>query len=80
MRPTTDELRAHLFEIAPDLEGQAIGDDADLINELDIDSMDFLDFIIKLSKNYGVEIPEADYPKLGTLSGCATYLASRVEG
>lgn len=42
----------------------------------DIDSMDFLNFVIGLHKELKVEIPEADYPKLATLDGCVNYLAS----
>ena len=43
----------------------------------DIDSMDYLNFIIGLSKVTGLDIPEGDYPRLESLSGCRQYLAER---
>ena len=46
-----------------------------LRDQLDIDSMDLLNFVIGLHKELHVEIPEADYPKLATLQGCVDYLA-----
>ena len=39
-----------------------------------LESMDFLDVIMELRKRYGVEVPEADYGKLGTLNACVDYL------
>jgi acyl carrier protein len=39
-----------------------------------IDSMDFLNFVIALHKEFKTEIPEKDYPKLTTLDGCVAYL------
>jgi acyl carrier protein len=46
-------------------------------DQLDIDSMDFLNFVIAVHEALHVEIPEADYPKLATLNGCVEYLAAR---
>ncbi|MBZ5703592.1 MAG: hypothetical protein LAN84_17305, partial [Acidobacteriia bacterium] len=43
-------------------------------DQLDIDSMDLLNFVIALHQELHVEIPEADYPKLATLQGCVDYL------
>jgi acyl carrier protein len=45
--------------------------------QLDLYSMDLLNFIVALHAALGVEIPEADYPKLATLDGCVEYLAAR---
>lgn len=47
-----------------------------VLRVLFIDSIDFLNFIIALSKELGVEVQEADYPKMATLSGCVTHVAS----
>ena len=44
--------------------------------QLDLDSMDVLNFVIALHAARGVEIPEADYPKLATLDGCVDYVLS----
>jgi len=46
-----------------------------LRDQLDLDSMDFLDIVMELRKRYGVEVPEADYPQLATLDSCEAYLA-----
>jgi acyl carrier protein len=48
-------------------------------DQLDIDSMDFLNFVIAVHEALHVEIPEADYPKLITLNGCVAYLVSLLE-
>jgi len=52
----------------------------ELREQLDLDSMDFLNFAIGLNKAFGVDIPEADYRKLATLEGCVGYLAARTGG
>jgi acyl carrier protein len=64
-----------LLDVAPDLAGTQIADDADLRRNYDIDSADYLAFIIKLHTHTGRDIPEADYPKLATLARAADYLA-----
>jgi acyl carrier protein len=79
---TTDEitntvLRA-LGEIAPEADLAAIKPGVSFRDQLDIDSMDFLNFVIAVHEALHIEIPEADYPKLITLNGCVEYLSSRV--
>ena len=44
---------------------------------LDIDSMDFLNFVLALHARFGIDIPEADYPRLSTLDGAVAYIASK---
>jgi len=61
--------------IAPEADLSTVGDDEDLREALDLDSMDFLNFIIGLSQRSGRSIPEADYPRLFTLRGLVAYLA-----
>lgn len=63
-----------LAGIAPEADLSAVGDSEDLRAALDLDSMDFLNFIIGLSQGSGVSIPEADYPRLFTLKGLVAYL------
>lgn len=67
-----------LSDVAPELETSEIGPQTDLRNDLDLDSMDFLNFVIGLSQKLQVEIPEADYPKLQTLEGCVRYLQQSI--
>ncbi|MFI5455706.1 MAG: acyl carrier protein [Isosphaerales bacterium] len=78
MTPT--EIRDTIFRvlgaIAPEAEPDRIKPDLSLRDQLDLDSMDFLNFVIGLHKELHREIPEADYPKLVTLNGCIEYLTA----
>jgi acyl carrier protein len=80
---TSDEIRGKVVEIlgqvVPELDPRELRADAALRDQLDIDSMDFLNFAIGLHKAFGVEIPEADYRQLATLDGCVAYLAARIK-
>ncbi len=61
--------------IAPEVDPSQVRPGADRRDELDIDSMDFLRFVVGIAERLGVEIPEADYPLVRTLDGCVAYLA-----
>lgn len=78
---THDEIRGTmarlLHQIAPEADLNHIPPDASLRTELDLDSMDFLNFVIALHAELGIDIPEADYAKLATLEGGIDYLAKR---
>ena len=65
--------------IAPEVELDAIDPSRDLRDQADMDSVDFLNFVIALHKDFGIEIPDADMPKLATLNSCVEYLGSRVK-
>ena len=65
-----------LGEIAPEADLAHLKPHVSFRDQLDLDSMDFLNFVIALDQELGAEIPESDYPKLTTLDGCVTYLAS----
>ena len=68
-------LRRILGDTAPDLDTAAVTADADLRNDIGIDSMDYLNFIIGISQQLAVAIPEADYGKVRTLAQCAAYVS-----
>ena len=78
---TREEIRATvlrlLSEIAPEAELGGLHPDENLRDQLDIDSMDFLNFLTAISHELGVEIPERDYGELLTLDGCVAYLVAR---
>lgn len=78
---TETELRRTVLEtlgeIAPEADLDAVAPDKDLREELDLDSMDFLNFVIALHEKLGVDIPEADYPQLQSLDGAVGYLAAK---
>ena len=71
-------LQEELGNIAPEMDLQKLDPAADLREALDIDSMDFLNFVIALHRRLGVDIAELDYPKLVTLNGAVTYLEPKV--
>jgi acyl carrier protein len=76
---TKDEIREivlhALGQIAPEADMSQIKPNLRLRDQLDMDSMDLLNFVVGLHKELHVEIPEADYPRLATLNGCVDYLA-----
>jgi acyl carrier protein len=76
---TEQELRAIvisvLAEVAPDIDAAAIDPNVDLVEQLDIDSMDFLNVVVAVNERTGIEIPERDYPKLSTVNDAVSYLA-----
>ena len=68
-------LRA-LGQIAPEADLSQLKPNLRIRDQLDVDSMDLLNFVIGLHQQLQVDIPEADYSKLATLDGCVDYLAS----
>jgi acyl carrier protein len=77
---TDHEIRALAAEvlagIAPEADLAAIGDHEDLREALDLDSMDFLNFLVALGERTGRRIPEADTRRLFTMEGLLGYLGS----
>ena len=74
--------RAQHFEVAPlTLAGYtsapSIDPKADWRDQLDLDSVDLLNFLVRVHDALGIEIPEEDYPKLSSLERCVEYLAAR---
>lgn len=78
------DLRAAIVEeignIAPEADAAPVADDADLREALDLDSMDIFNLVIALSKRFGVDIPDADMPRLTTLGGGTRYLTECLAG
>ncbi len=76
---TEPEIRALAAEvlagIAPEADLAGVGDTEDLREALDLDSMDFLNFVIALAERSGHAIPEADTARLATLRGLVDYMA-----
>ena len=80
--PTTPEAAralvvATLTDVAPDVDPASLHPDTRLQEDLDLDSMDFLNFLTALSDATGLDIPEDDYRQLSTLAGCEDYLLAR---
>ena len=79
---TRDEIRSILLgalgDVAPEADLAHLDPRLDLREQLEIDSMDLLNFAIGVHERTGVEIPESDYPKLASLDSAVAYLASRL--
>ena len=79
---TEAELRARLLSIlgaiAPEARETELDPTAPLRDQIDIDSMDFLNFVTAVHKQLGVPIPELDYPRLATLDGAVHYLLAKL--
>jgi acyl carrier protein len=75
---TQTEIKAMICDvlggIAPEADLSGVAGDEDLREALDLDSMDFLNFVIGLHERTGIDIPEADYPRLRTLDRAVEYL------
>jgi acyl carrier protein len=66
-----------IADIAPDEDLSDVKPDVRLRDQLQLDSMDFLDIVMELRKRHGIEVPEADYGQLATLDSCAEYLTPK---
>ena len=62
-----------------DLNLDSLNDEERLRDQLELDSMDFLDIVMELRKQHGIEVPEEDYPQLASLQSCADYLLPKFE-
>jgi acyl carrier protein len=78
---TREQLRQSVLDalasVAPEIDLHAIDAHTDLRDQYDLDSVDFLNFVVAIHAATGIDIPEVDYPKLATLDECVAYLASR---
>jgi acyl carrier protein len=79
---TEQELKALVLQalasVAPELVEAELDPDKSFRDQLDIDSMDFLNYVVALHNATGLEIPEADYPHLSTINGAVAYLARKL--
>ncbi|MDR1435408.1 MAG: acyl carrier protein [Puniceicoccales bacterium] len=82
MAKTKEEIReivrGIIAEIAPDEDVSTLKAEIPLREQLDLDSMDFLDIVMELRKQHSVDVPEADYPRLESLDSCADYLVGKI--
>lgn len=78
---TPEEIRAAvlraLASVAPEADLRSLDSSGDLREQLDIDSVDFLNVLVAVHDALGVDIPEVDYPKLSSLDACVTYLQAK---
>ena len=67
-----------LTMVAPDIDPADVGPDDHLQDDLEIDSMDFLNLVAALHKRLGVDIPEVDDPQIATLTLSVCYLKATI--
>lgn len=80
---TQDQIRQAILDIiadiAPDEDVTKVKGDVRLREQLDLDSMDFLDIVMEIRKRYRVQIPEEDYTFLNTMASTVSYLLPRLQ-
>ena len=68
-----------LANIAPDEDLSGLKDDVPFRDQLELDSMDFLDIVMELRKRYRIHIPEEDYNELASMASTVRYLEPRMK-
>ena len=80
---TDSEVRQIVVDIieiiAPDADLSNIRNDVRLRDQLELDSMDFLDIVMELRKRYKIEVPKEEYQELASLDSCVAYLAPKFQ-
>ncbi len=75
-----DEIRSGVLRVlrraAPESEGEVVDPATPFRDQFDIDSLDFLNFVLALEKEFGIPVPETAYPRFGNLSGSVEYLSA----
>jgi len=74
-----DAIVEIINEILPDGDCSKVDPALRLRDQLELDSMDFLDIVMELRKQYNIEVPEEDYPKLASLNSCVEYLEPKMK-
>ena len=80
---TKEEIREAIYdiisEIVPDEDLSNLDDNQIIRDQIELDSMDFLDIVLELRKRYKADVPEEDYPKLATINSCVEYLEPKLK-
>lgn len=78
---TNEEVRSKVLDIIADIaldnDVTGIKDEMALREQLDLDSMDFLDIVMELKKRHKIEVPQEDYTRLASMQSCVEYLAPK---
>ena len=78
----TETIKALVLEclmgVAPELDPKDFKPDVEFREQIDIDSMDMLNFVTALHQRTGIDVPDADFIQLNTLDACAAYLTKRM--
>jgi acyl carrier protein len=80
---TAEGIRKAILEIIrdilPDEDLGSLAPDKTFREQINLDSMDFLDIVMELRKRYSIEVPEKDYPNLATMNSSVGYLMPKME-
>ncbi|MGZ8996677.1 MAG: acyl carrier protein [Rhodospirillales bacterium] len=68
------QILAVLKDIAPEVDVDRLEPKHSFRDQFDLDSIDYLNFVMALEATFGIRIPDIDYPRLSTLAGCVAYL------
>jgi acyl carrier protein len=71
-----EAMKAALAEVAPEADPDRLRPGEPLQDQLDLDSMDFLTFVVEIHERTGIDIPERDYPKMASPESCIAYLVA----
>lgn len=71
------QIAESLLRVAPEAEIDTLDPDISFRDQIEIDSVDFLQFVLDLEKKLGISIPDVDYPKLSSLNGCLSYIENK---
>jgi acyl carrier protein len=81
---TKDEIREEVLDIlqdiAPDQDLSELDDEQPFREQLELDSMDFLDIVMELRKRHRIQVPEGDYQQLASMESTVTYLEPKLAG
>jgi acyl carrier protein len=67
-----------LTAVAPDIDPQQLVPDTNLRDQVDFDSMDTLNFAVGLKREFGIDVPDADFRELASIASCMKYLQARL--
>lgn len=74
------QVMAALADVAPEVDPAALDDDRPLREQIDIDSYDLLQLLVRIEERLGVDVPERDYAEIDTINALVAYLARRLPG
>ena len=78
---SNEEVRTKVLDIIADIalddDVSTLKDDVALREQLDLDSMDFLDIVMELKKRHKIEVPQEDYARLASMKSCVEYLGPK---
>lgn len=77
-----DDIRTTLLrvlhQVAPDVDPAGLDPAVPLQDQVDIDSVDFMNIMVGIEEALGVDVPERDYPRVASIDGCVAYLSARL--